>query len=108
MGVKVDHIDYSPTKYARSTGSIFKSTDPLVNSHRPQWAAVRWTNLDCKLVNPGHVSILQHVLEVALDGNKSAAGLAMESITATGQTARMQFFDGVLFLLSKVSSRDLP
>ena len=103
-GMKVDHIDYSPSDYNRSTNTVFSAADSLVNTQRPVWASVRWTNLDVELHSKRHVSILKHVLKKQLDGNTSAAGLALESIIAEGQRARMQFFDGVLFLLSKVST----
>ncbi|GMI18729.1 hypothetical protein TrLO_g4596 [Triparma laevis f. longispina] len=63
---------------------------------------VRWTNLDIDLDHPGQIHVLNCYLSSALGPH--AAALALESISASGQRARMQFFNGVFFLLSKIPS----
>ena len=106
--VSVSIIDYSPHDLKTTGGAVDPKTfvsgstvDPLLNGLRPDWAVVRWTNLDCNLAHPGHVLIVKHVLEAQLP-DAHAAGLALESITASGQRARFQFFGGVFFLLAKI------
>ena len=104
--VSISVMDYNPEKFNQSKGKCSDSGSEgdgsLLRSEKPDWAAVRWMNLDVSLDHPGHIGVLTHVLEKSIGA--SSAALALESIVASGQRARMQFFDGVYFLLSKIPS----
>ena len=109
--ISVQIIDYSSSKLSESEGKINHDAlncaddyndEPLLSGTVPDWASSRWTNYDVNIDHPGQLKILEHVLRGSL--GQHAGELAMESISASGQRARMQFFDGVFFLLSKIPS----
>mmetsp|Transcript_15988 Transcript_15988/g.29928 ORF Transcript_15988/g.29928 Transcript_15988/m.29928 type:complete len:520 (-) Transcript_15988:42-1601(-) len=98
-------IDYGEQFYNVQKGDI--DHDNFVDKVLPSLSGkpdgcVRWTNLDIDLDHPGQVHVLNRYLSAALGPH--AAALALESISASGQRARMQFFNGVFFLLSKIPS----
>ena len=85
---EIDHDSYDHNK--------------VVNLKEKQEGSVRWMNLDIDLNHPGQIKVLNSYLSSTLSPH--GAALALESISASGQRARMQFFDGVFFLLSKIPS----
>jgi hypothetical protein len=73
-----------------------------VGMQRPEWAAVRWVNMDVDAEQPSHHRVLKHVLVDAL--GQHAAELALDSMLATGQRAKAHLFGEVLFIVSKIPS----
>jgi hypothetical protein len=58
--VSVQILDYSPLDLKESRGFVDHNAfsfqdEPLLGSSRPEWASVRWTNMDCILDHPGQV-----------------------------------------------------
>jgi hypothetical protein len=106
--VAVEVIDYSSARLETRKGMVDADdihADAYVGSvgmQRPEWAAVRWVNMDVDAEQPSHHRVLKHVLVDAL--GQHAAELALDSMLATGQRAKAHLFGEVLFIVSKIPS----